>query len=243
MAAKGGQPSARPAVSETELLDAEMQKLTAAERTEIEQLKKEWTGGKAESLVLLAGRLDSLKSYILAATYYQELAEKENSEKSWLLAGNTFLKGARNSSDSALTMLGVEKAAGAFEKALAQNSGSLEARNSLALCLAQQGTDVMRAVQLLKDVLKQDSNNVQATFTLGMLSVQSGQYDKAVQRFEKLKALQPFNVEYYYYLADIYNRMGDKQKAIRELEIGRSLLKDEQEKKSIDELIKDIKNN
>ena len=109
--------------------------------------------------------------------------------------------------------------------------------------MAQGGTEVMQAVTLLKEVLAADSNNVQAIYTLGMLSIQSGQYDKAVERFEKLRQLEPMNSEYYYYLADIYSQLGQKDKAVKALEVCKTLTTSEEARKNIDELIKDIKNN
>jgi len=75
-----------------------------------------------------------------------------------------------------------------------------------------------------------------------MLSVQSGQLDKAIIRFKKLISLQPFNPEYYYYLADVYSKAGQKEQAIKTYETCKSLLKDEQAKKDIDNIINQLKN-
>ena len=69
------------------------------------------------------------------------------------------------------------------------------------------------------------------------------EYDKAVERFEKLRQLEPMNSEYYYYLADIYSQLGQKDKAVKALEVCKTLTTSEDARKNIDELIKDIKNN
>jgi Tfp pilus assembly protein PilF len=49
---------------------------------------------------------------------------------------------------------------------------------------------------------------------LGHASVTSGQFDKAVERFEAVLQLQPNNLEAILSLADTYERSGDKLKAV-----------------------------
>lgn len=49
----------------------------------------------------------------------------------------------------------------------------------------------MQGVGILREIIAQDSNHVDALYNLGMLSIQSGQYDKAVKRFEKVLEVSP----------------------------------------------------
>ncbi len=53
-----------------------------------------------------------------------------------------------------------------------------------ASLLIEQG-EIMEGVTLLKSVLEEDPNNLDAIWELGKLSMQSQQFDKAVERFEK----------------------------------------------------------
>lgn len=55
----------------------------------------------------------------------------------------------------------------------------------------------------LRDVLKQDPDNVRALYHMGLLSIESGQFDKAIERFEKLILLRPENQEFKNILKDI----------------------------------------
>lgn len=67
---------------------------------------------------------------------------------------------------------------------------------------------MVEGVMKLKAVLQRDSNNVRALHNLAMMSVESGQFEKAEKRFEKLILLQPENQEYQKLLADIRMKLG-----------------------------------
>lgn len=49
--------------------------------------------------------------------------------------------------------------------------------------------EIMEGVTLLKSVLEEDPNNLDAIWELGKLSMQSQQFDKAVERFEKFVSI------------------------------------------------------
>ena len=57
-----------------------------------------------------------------------------------------------------------------------------------ASLLIEQG-QIMEGVTLLKSVLEEDPNNLDAIWELGKLSMQSQQFDKAVERFEKFVSI------------------------------------------------------
>jgi tetratricopeptide (TPR) repeat protein len=215
-----------------ELPQPVQQKLEGLEKDE-----KSKTG--LENLIVL---WDSLNNQLISAHYMVEYAEMEPTEKNWFAAGSKFYTFASLSNDSLMINEAAGKAKKAFEKVLTINPANLEAQTALAAIYIQVDQDVMKGVGLLKDVVTKDSNNVQAIFTLGMLSIQSGQFDKAQERFEKLITLQPFNPEYYFYLGEVYAKAGEKQKAIKTYETCKTLLKDDAAKKEIESLINKLKN-
>ncbi len=53
----------------------------------------------------------------------------------------------------------------------------------------------MEGIQKIRKVAERDSKNIYAQLTLGHASVASGQFDKAVERFEKVIQIQPENLE------------------------------------------------
>ena len=62
---------------------------------------------------------------------------------------------------------------------------------------------IMEGVGKFKRVLELDSNNIEALYSLGILSIQSNQLKKAKDRFKKLILLQPQNQEY----KKVYNQI------------------------------------
>ncbi len=51
----------------------------------------------------------------------------------------------------------------------------------------------MRGISLLKEVLEEDPKNTKALYYLGVFSIQSGQFDKGIGRFEAILELEPNN--------------------------------------------------
>ena len=71
----------------------------------------------------------------------------------------------------------------------------------------------MQGVMMLREILQQDPQNEQALFNLGVLSMQSGQYDKAVERFSNLVELYPKNTQAHFFLGVSYLETGASDKA------------------------------
>jgi tetratricopeptide (TPR) repeat protein len=190
----------------------------------------------------LGRKFDSLGFPLVGAHYFSKLASRINDENSWFNAGLKYYEVAATSEDTATQTYATNQAIVALEKVIALNEGNIEAKNALAICYIQNDLDIMKGVQLLKDVTKRDSNNIEANYTLGMLSMRSGQADKAVGRFETLVRLQPMNPEFHYYLGEAYNQMGKKKEALKEYETFKTLVPDENQKKNIEVTINNLKN-
>lgn len=185
---------------------------------------------------------DSLNNQLVSAHYMEQYALQEPTEKNWFAAGSKYYAFAGMSNDSVIIAEAAGRAKLAFEKVMKLNPNNLDAQTAMAAIIVQVDQDVMKGVGLLKDVVAKDSNNIQAIFTLGMLSIQSNQFEKAQERFEKLITLQPFNPEYYFYLGEVYAKSGQTEKAIKTYETCKTLLKDEAAKKEIESLINKLKN-
>jgi tetratricopeptide (TPR) repeat protein len=189
------------------------------------------------------GRLfDSLGFPLIGAHFYAKVASKINDENSWFNTGLKFYEFAAMCEDTSMQIYASKEAIVAFEKVIALNDNNIEAKNALAICYIQNDLDIMKGVQLLKDVTKRDSNNIEANYTLGMLSIRSGQSDKAVARFETLVKLQPMNPEFHYYLGEAFGQMGKKKEAIRSFETFKTLVPDDNAKKNIEITINNLKN-
>ena len=150
-------------------------------------------------------------------------AKQTKSDSLFTIAGNNLLSNpeAIKTKSDADYIFG--KAKENFQTAIDINKNNLAANNGLALCYIDYDQQVMKGVGLLKQTLSQDSNNIEAIQYLGFLSIKSNQLEKAIERFKKLVDLQPLNSEHYNNLSEVYLRMGDKQKAIYYLNIGKKL--------------------
>ena len=171
-------------------------------------------------------------------------AEKDNSGQSWEAAANEFLKAARYFQDESRAML-YKGAMSGFEKALALNPGNLSVKTSLGAAIVESssllGTQPMKGISLIREVIAKDSLNIEANLQLGLFSVTSRQFDKAIERFKRILRIDSTHIDMYVYLGDTYMTMGEKQKAIDSYENYKTRVKDTLIIKDIDEYIKKLK--
>lgn len=71
------------------------------------------------------------------------------------------------------------------------------------------GASPMEGIMSLRQIAEDHPNNPKAQFYLGLFSIQSGQYEKAVERFRRVVELDPANVEAYRFLGDAHQSLGD----------------------------------
>ncbi|UXP33590.1 tetratricopeptide repeat protein [Reichenbachiella agarivorans] len=71
----------------------------------------------------------------------------------------------------------------------------------------------MEGIGMLREILEEYPDNITALYSLGLLSMQSGQYDKAVERFEKLMTIDPANQQAAFLLATSYFETNQREKA------------------------------
>ena len=201
------------------------------------------TAGDAEKPTLqkqLALQWDKANQPAPAAFYYQEIAHKSNTMADWLNAGNRFNQAYKLTQDTTAQRAFVANAAEAFEHATKLEPENLEAKTGLGVAYVNGGAMPMQGIALLLDVVKKDPNNHDANLNLGMFSMRSGQYAKAVGRFKTLIA-QKEEVEPYFYLAESYKQLGQKTEAIAAYEKCKELMGDPVAGQRIDEYIKELK--
>ena len=68
---------------------------------------------------------------------------------------------------------------------------------------------------MIREVADRDTTNMFAQFMLGLGGLQSGQFDKAIERLIKVVAKEPKNVEAVIAMAESYERKGDKENAVK----------------------------
>lgn len=173
-------------------------------------------------------------------------AEKDNNEAAWQSSASEFLKAARYFQDANKGVL-YKGAISGFEKVLALNPNNLSAKTSLGSAMVEGssvlGTQPMAGITLIREVIAADSTNIEANLQLGLFSVTSRQFDKAIERFQRILRIDSTHIDMYVYLGDTYMTMGEKQKAIDSYENYKARVKDTLIIKDIDQYIKKLKTN
>jgi cytochrome c-type biogenesis protein CcmH/NrfG len=99
----------------------------------------------------------------------------------------------------------------------------------------------MQGILKIRDVADKYPGNVKANFTLGTLSMQTGQYDKAIERFQTVLEKQPENGQVWKLLAQAHLGAGDTTQAKQSFDKALDLV-DETTANAFREELKELKN-
>ena len=133
---------------------------------------------------------DSVENGFLPYAYYTgEAAKLENSEKSLTFAAQLFLNNLRGQDNPALkNWMAVRKPEICLKGRLALNPDNDSTKIGLGATYIFGSTgaepqEVMKGIQQILEVARRDSLNMYAQFMLGLGGIESGQFDKAIERF------------------------------------------------------------
>jgi tetratricopeptide (TPR) repeat protein len=184
---------------------------------------------------------DSLRQPAAAAYYMEQASKVSGTEQNWQETGNRYYAATQFAAEAERPVL-FGKAIEAFEKVITLNPKNVEAKVSLASCYVEGSPDPMKGIGMMKEIERTDSNNVNLQLSFAFFSAKSGQWDKAIARFEKVLKIKPDFIEAYLHLADAYEAKGDKAKAIESLEKFMKLTTDITAKTEIQDYINKLKN-
>lgn len=189
----------------------------------------------------LAISWDDVNQPAPAAFYYQAVAQGENKLSDWLNAGNRFNDAYKLTQDTSAQPVFTHNAIEAFQNALKIEPASLEAKTGLGTAYVNDGAAPMQGIALLREVVAKDPDNIPANLNLGLFSMKSGQFEKALGRFNTVIKQKP-DFETYFYLAESYKQLGRKKEAISAYEKCKELMPDPVFGQRIDQYIKELKN-
>lgn len=151
------------------------------------------------------------------AWYTAEAARLENSQKSLTFAAQQFLDNLQEDNVSERRKWKALQAKDLFERSLKLSPDNDSAKIGLGACYLFGGISAtpMEGIMKIREVAEKDSTNAYAQLMLGKGSMLSGQYDKAIGRFEAVCRLQPGNLDAALLLADVYDQTGNKTEAIK----------------------------
>lgn len=214
-ATSSAQTATAPAVTLESVSLSGRQELNANLANQVAELEKSLKNASGtEKLALqkkLAQSWDDVNKAAPAGFYYELIASEENTYGNWLKAGDRFTEAYQNTQDTLIQPALVQRAMSAYQHALQLNEKSLDAKTGLGVAIVN-GSNPMEGIQLLLAVVKEEPNNLKANLNLGLFSMKSGQFDKAVSRFKTVIAQKP-DPEAWFYLASSYENIGMKEEA------------------------------
>ncbi len=243
MSEHSGNTNASASASITALVETAKSRLTTAQKQLIDKLEGalKTAPDKKTAYENMVNEWDSLRKQDVAAYYVEQAAIVSPTETNWMEAGNRYYSATRFASETDKPVL-FGKAIECFEKTITINPKNVDARVNLGACYVEGSSDPMKGIGILKDVEKTDSNNVNLQLNFAFFSEKSGQWDKAIARFQKVLKIKPDFIEAYLHLADAYEQKGDKDNAIKSLEKYKSLVEDVSIKTEVQDYINKLKN-
>jgi tetratricopeptide (TPR) repeat protein len=191
----------------------------------------------------LAQKWDDVEQAAPSAMYLEVVANNEPSLTNWLNAGTRFLKAFDNAAqDSLVQPVMLQKANAAFTKALAIDSTSSDARTGLGTTIVNGLGAPMQGIAMLLEVVKKDPKNLKANMQLGMFAIKSGQFDKAIIRFNDIITNIKATPDAYFYLATANENLGNNKEAIDAYLNSKKLAANPTLSKWIDTKVAELKN-
>lgn len=180
---------------------------------------------KRALLQQLATKWDDVNKPAPLGFIYEELAQLDGQFDDWLKAGDAYRTAYANLQDTLTAGALNDYAINAYENALALDSTSLDAKVGLGSAYVTGTQNPMAGITLLREVVSVQPSHVEANKSLGLFSMQSRQFDLAIDRFNTVVSQQP-DAESYFYLATSYENIGLNREAIAAFEKSRDLAAD-----------------
>jgi len=177
----------------------------------------------------------------LGAFYFYQFANIEASKTAYSNAGDVLVDAFKNGADSVISNNLITFAVRSYENAVQKDSNDVELQIKLAEVYVQGSQEPMKGIGILRDLAAKLPNNIPVLLALGRLSIQSGQYDKAKERLQKVLQLAPQNTEALYFLAITEAQLGHKEEAIRLFDMCKLLVNNKDFNKEIDDIVKSLK--
>jgi len=196
---------------------------------------------KIELAKQLAQKWDDVEQITPSALYLEVAAQGEPSSKSWLAAGNRFMKAFERTQDSLAQPALLQKANISYKNALEKDSTNIEAKTGLGVTIVNGLGAPMQGIAMLLEVVSKDPKNVKANMNLGIFSIKSGQFDKAIPRFSTVIAAAP-TPEAYFYLGTALENLGRNKEAVDAYLTSKKLAANPTLSSFIDKKVAELKN-
>jgi tetratricopeptide (TPR) repeat protein len=176
-------------------------KLTPTQKAELAQLNKELKMAGSESdkstkMKSISGFWFKLGHYSIAGSYARKVAEIDKSEDAWQIAGTTFLYGLENESDLKHKKFCQQGAVYCLEQAISLNTSEPSHQLNLAMAYVKlPGEEPMKGIKMMLGMESKYPDYLPLQIQLAELGIQTGQFEKAQNRLEKVLLKDPENVD------------------------------------------------
>jgi tetratricopeptide (TPR) repeat protein len=186
-------------------------------------------------------KYDSLGAIIPGTYYTEKLAEFRSSADLWYKAADRYYNASEAANQQTRGIL-VLRASQCYANSYKIDSTNLDTRVGMGKCLVEASSSPMQGIAMINAVIKKDSNNLNAQLALGQLSVQSGQLPKAIYRFRRVLQIDSTYTDAYLFLADVYEKSGNKPDAVGCLRKYSTFVTDKKIQEEVNTEIEKIKN-
>ncbi|HTE33407.1 MAG TPA: tetratricopeptide repeat protein [Chryseolinea sp.] len=186
------------------------------------------------NLYQIAGKFDS------AAWFAEEASKFFNTAESWIKAGDQYYQAYSFALDQTKQNAYAEKTREFYQKALDSNPHNLDIKTKMAMTYLSSGSP-MQGITMLREVLAENPKYEPALFNMGMLSIQSRQYDRAVERLTELIKINPNHTQAHLLLGIAWMNTGEKDKAREQFIKVKQMDKDPAVQATADSYLKDLK--
>lgn len=211
-----GSTATQPGAAAGEGTTVHAQPLSVAQQKQLTSLKNDFASvapaQKEAALTKLVDFFRAVTQYDSAAYYADQLAVQQPTERNLLRAGDQYFEAYTFAVDETKTAALGKKTRDFYQKALATNPNLLAAKANMAMTYVNTDTP-MQGIMLLREVLQQDPTNELALFNLGLLSMRSGQYERAIERFRQILVTNPGSRKAQFYLGVSLAEAGQKAEA------------------------------
>lgn len=219
------------------------QRLNASLAKQISDLESQLATAEGEQrsdvLKQLARKWDDVNENAPLGFAYEALAKEEPSYSNWLNAGNAFSEAFSNLQDTLVASALNLHALAAYQAALDVDETSLEAKTGVGAAMVNGAGAPMAGIAVLQEVVKEDPKNLKANLQLGIFSMTSRQFDRAIDRFKTVIEIQP-SAEAYFYMASSYENIGMKKEAIAAYDKSKELAADPSLSQFVDRKIEEL---
>jgi predicted Zn-dependent protease len=164
----------------------------------------------------LSGAWYEVKEPVLAGYYAERVADLEGTSEAWSMAGTTYALALHNKNmASKERTFAADQARSAFENAITLEPQNIDHRINLALTYVQAPLEgqPMKGIQMLLELNRKHPDNASVIYQLGRLAIQTGQYERAVERLERVVQLTPNRKNAHCLLAEAYTALKRMKKA------------------------------